>query len=152
MKKKKKILWSPPITWKDFPGLHHQEEKKYFICDPGESRYEPGALMKRAEYPANTLTGPRWILGNKAKWLLSDLVCLSTAALHLWLWALLLWLQTTDSSVITWDEPELYILNLIRDFRPLKSVSLAPFSPSSRWTVQGALLTFAKGFLLPHLH
>lgn len=28
--------------------------------------------MKRTEYPANTLTGPRWLLGNKAKWLLSD--------------------------------------------------------------------------------
>lgn len=41
--------------------------------------------MKRAEYPANTLTGPRWLRGDKAKWLLSDLVCLSTAALHLWL-------------------------------------------------------------------
>lgn len=33
--------------------------KNHFICDPGGSRYEPGALMKRTEYPANTLTGPR---------------------------------------------------------------------------------------------
>lgn len=32
--------------------------------------------MKRGRHPANTLTGPRGLLGNKAKWLLSDLVCL----------------------------------------------------------------------------
>lgn len=59
--------------------------KQILIFDTGESRYDPGALMKRTEYPANTLTGPRWLLGNKAKWLLSDLVYLSTAAPHLWL-------------------------------------------------------------------
>lgn len=44
--------------------------------------------MKGAEYLANTLTGPWWLLGDKAKWLLSDLVCLSAAVLHLWLPAL----------------------------------------------------------------
>lgn len=52
---------------------------KSFISGPGESREEPGALMKRVRHPANTLTGPRWLLGNKAKWLLSDLVCLGAA-------------------------------------------------------------------------
>lgn len=98
---RKKCLWSTLKRLKT-PGLHRKitraiwsslfgkKKKTHFICDPGESRYEPGALMKRAEYPANTLTGPRWLLGNKAKWLLSDLVCLSTAVPHLWLWALLL--------------------------------------------------------------
>lgn len=70
--------------------LHILGEKNHLICDPGESRYEPGTLIKRAEYPANTLTGPWWLLGDKAKWLLSDLVRLSTAVLHLWLRALLL--------------------------------------------------------------
>lgn len=78
--KKKAAMWLSP-----FLG-----QTKHFICDPGESKYEPGALMKRVEHPANTVTGPWWLLGNKAKWLLSDLVCLSTAALHLWLRALLL--------------------------------------------------------------
>lgn len=70
------------LVQSDLPFLG---KRKHFICDPGEGRYEPRALMKRAEYPANTLTGPWWLLGNKAKWLLSDLLCLSTAALHLWL-------------------------------------------------------------------
>lgn len=109
--KKRKQLWSTLInlknakTKKQTNNNNYEKKKKkkracnlifpfwekyHFICDPGESRYEPGALMKRAEYPANTLTGPRWLLGDKAKWLLSDLVCLSTAALHLWLRALLL--------------------------------------------------------------
>lgn len=68
-----------------FMGRIRGGKKKHFIGDPGESRYEPGILIKRAEYPTNTLTGPRWFLGNKAKWLLSDSVRLSTAALHLWL-------------------------------------------------------------------
>lgn len=93
---KLKRLKTPELHWKK--KAHVQSDllfrgknpPSHFICDTGESRYEPGALMKRAEYPANTLTGPRWLLGNKAKWLLSDLVCLSTAAPHLWLWALLL--------------------------------------------------------------
>lgn len=58
---------------------------KLFIRDPGEGRYEPGALMKRVEHPTNTLTGPWWLVGNKAKWLLSDSARLSTAAPHLWL-------------------------------------------------------------------
>lgn len=89
-----KCLWSRLINWKNKKIKNLQSDlflgkTKHFICDPGESRYEPGALMKRVEHPANTLTGPWWLLGNKAKWLLSDLVCLSTAAPHLWPCALL---------------------------------------------------------------
>lgn len=56
---------------------------KAFVRDPGERRYEPGALMKRVEQPTNTLKGPWWLLGNKAKWLLSESARLSAAASHL---------------------------------------------------------------------
>lgn len=117
--------------WDILSDLPFLGRKKYFSCDPGESRYEPGALMKRAEYPANTLTGPRWLLGNKAKWLLSDLVCLSsTAAVHLWLWALLLSgqkLLTVESSPGISQNYTLLTLLKIMHCAVLRLASLAPF-------------------------
>lgn len=63
--------------------------------------------MKRAEHPANTLTGPQWILGNGAKWLLSDVVRLSAAVVHLWLRALLLHGQKLPT--------DLHTVNCIKD-------------------------------------
>lgn len=90
--------------------------KIYFISDSGESRYEPGALMKRTEYPANTLTGPRWLLGNKAKWLLSDSLCLSAAAPHLWLeGSVSLWLEAAALRPSTGIRRKLYTVSVITD-------------------------------------
>lgn len=73
--------WTRQTNWKECAiwSLRFLGKTKHFIQDPSECRYEPETLMKRVECPANILTGPWWLVGNKVKWLLSDLVCLSTA-------------------------------------------------------------------------
>lgn len=75
------LFWIRQTNWKECAiwSLHFLGKTKHFIQDPSESRYDPETLMKRVKCPANILTGPWWLVGNTVKWLLSDLVCLSTA-------------------------------------------------------------------------